>query len=110
MTWFCRYYDARRVLKFYTFSVTFSPEKHLKKQHHLVKPSDSRAGMGVLPTVAEEALATLRVPVTKYAATDCKNDLLHLIVDADLSFTIIEKPALCCLVGASGNVGATLLR
>jgi hypothetical protein len=109
MTWFCRHCDTRHVLKFYTFSTTSSPEKHLKKQHRLVKLSDSCAGMGVSLTAAEEALATLRVPVTKYAAADFKNDLLRLIIDDDLSFTIVEKPAFRRLVGASGSVGATLL-
>jgi hypothetical protein len=105
--WFCRHCDARRVLKFYTFTATSSPEKHLRKQHRLVKPSESSPR--VSPTAAEEALAALRGPVTKYAAAQFKNDLLRLIVDADLSFTIVEKPAFRRLVGAASGAADRLL-
>lgn len=43
------------------------------------------------PMAAEEALAALKPPVTKYAAARFKSGLLRLIVDADLSFVIVRQ-------------------
>ncbi|KAB5581292.1 hypothetical protein GE09DRAFT_1085806 [Coniochaeta sp. 2T2.1] len=97
--WFCRYCDSRRVSKVFRFTATSSPKKH----HRLVEQDVTRAPAE--PSAAEEALAALKARITKYAAATFKSDLLRLVVDADLSFSIVERPAFRRLVAAASGAG-----
>jgi hypothetical protein len=77
----------------YRSVATSSAIRHLDKHHHVVEKLsiEETNGLSVQPTIPSQFQCA---PITHTAATLFKSDLMRLVVDGDLSFSIIRKPAL----------------
>ena len=76
----------------YRSVATSSAIRHLGKHHHVIeKPTtENTTESSLRPTIASQFQ---RAPITHTAATLFKSDLIRLVVDGDLSFSIVRKPA-----------------
>jgi len=106
--WACGRCDNKRKYRLFAVVATSSASRHLKNAHRITEQGG--------PTVAATASGTpivlsqlQRMPITHTAAAEFKSDLLRLVIDADLSFTIVEKPAFRRLLSRANNTISTLL-
>lgn len=96
--WLCSHCDRRRKYSLYTIAATSSAGRHLGAAHRISEQGSTTASpspSGAAPTILSQLQ---KAPITQSAAANFKSDLLRLIVDADLSFKIVERPAFRRLV------------
>lgn len=91
--WACSLCDKRRRFNLYAIKATSSAQRHLKDQHHISESGQSTEESTGQSTTPQTIISQLqRAPITNTAALLFKANLLRLIVDGDLAFTVVGKP------------------
>ena len=106
--WVCKHCDKKRKTKVYHLASTSSAIRHLNRHHHIMETPC----MEETPEVSRRVTIVVqlqRVPITHAAATLFKSDLIRLVVDSDLSFSVVQKPAFRRLLTTANSAFASTL-